>query len=283
MKPYEDAIHSLTVLRSNRIREALLPYYDLDGEYGKCEEFKLFRDGMPSEFEIESRTAHVISTHLGITHPHIVQAICDSYHNYGYHCIVHAVSMAIIVQRLGEIYLPDHPALVKIAVLGALLHDSYHTHGALPDTDNVERAKRFTTNLISMYGAEAGYRPATEHLICTAINTTLFMCGTFPNPCPEVVLPPETIGQRHAIVVALIAEADLMMSATPYWPSLASVLAHDFSRHGNDDYLEVDRFCATQCTFITHSTMDRLQLKETRAAMSRVRDIHSSVVGKLRA
>lgn len=283
MIPYEDAIHGLIRIRADVLEAAIEPEYKEGSAYWSNPVFALFRDNMPSEADMEQRTCRTLALHLNIGDSQLANAITNSYSIYGYHGISHAILTGIVAKRLAEIYLPHHPEMQRVVILAALLHDAYHTHGKCDDTINIVLAQRFTRNLVAVCGERLGYLEDTAEICNNAIAMTTFHNGNFPyavpasakgEPLPEDATRPDQI----SMVKRILCESDLMMSATPHWPLLACVLAHDIATQTRkDEILDITTFCATQTEFIRTSCVQRLAFPETIAAMTEVLEIHNRV------
>jgi hypothetical protein len=237
---------------------------------------------MPSERDMELHTAATLSNHVGIYDPHWVAAFTDSYTTYGYHCLSHGVLIAILTRRLCNIYLPYHPVMARVAVVAAMFHDSFHSHGALPDSDNVSRAQRYIRNVVAVHGDSLGLDIKEAQHISEILRLTEWTCGEFPHDIPESSLDPlaatATWEEQFALAARIVAEADLMMSATPFWPALGSVIAHDMATQGNDAHLDIETFCRAQIRFIEKGCVGRVQLPENKAALQAVLDLHRIVL-----
>lgn len=282
MKRYEDALYELASIRARKIEEALAAVYGEGAPYWKDARFELFRSDMPSERDMELHTAVTLSNHLGIYDPHWVAAFTDSYTTYGYHCLAHGVLAAILTRRLCHIYLPYSPDMTNVAVFAAMFHDAFHSHGALSDTDNIERAQRYVRNVVAVHGDRVGLGAREAQYICAILGLTEWTRGEFPNAIPESSLEPLGVDAprdaQFALAARIVAEADLMMSATPFWPALGSVVAHDMATQGNDANLDIETFCRAQIRFIEKGCADRVQLPENKAALQAVLDLHRIVL-----
>ena len=283
MIPYEDAIHSLVQIRADRLEAALAPEYEAGSAYWSNPVFAMFRDDIPSESDMEQRTCRTLAHHLGINDVQLATSITNSYSIYGYHGISHAILTGIIAKRLAEIYLPHHKDMQRVVILAALLHDAYHTHGKCDDTINIVLAQRFMRNLVAVHGERLGYPTNTAQICADSIVMTTFHDKNFPYAVParakgEPLPADATEPDQISMVKRILCESDLMMSATPLWPLLACVLAHDIATQTRyDDILDIQTFCATQTEFIRTSCMQRLAFPETIAAMQEVLEMHSRV------
>lgn len=282
MKRYEDALHELASIRGRKLEFALAEVYKEGAPYWKDERFELFRSDLPSEREMELHTASVLSNHVGIYDPHWVAAFTDSYTTYGYHCLSHGVLAAILTRRMCNIYLPYHPDMARVAVVAAMFHDSFHSHGALSDYDNVSRAQRYIRNVVAVHGERIGLTDKSAQQICEILRLTEWTLGEFPHDIPESQLTHLGVvaskDEQFAMAARIVAEADLMMSATPFWPALGSVIAHDMAVGGNDAHLDIETFCRAQIRFIEKGCMKRVRLPENKAALDAVVELHRIVL-----
>lgn len=284
MKRFEDAIHDLATVRAQKIEAALMQVYcGDDSPYSRDQRVELFRDNMPTERDMEHHTASVLANHVGVNDPHLISLVVDSYPNYGYHCLVHGVLTAIVVRRLCGIYLPYHTDMARVAVLAALFHDSFHTHGALSDSENILRAQRYVHNVVALHGDRLGYPKYTAQYVSNMLEITEWTAGAFPHDIPPSAIVPldhrATLDAQLAMATRIVAEADLMMSATPLWPALGSMIALDMSAaNGNDANLDIEQFCRSQIYFIERTCLSRLRLGETREAAMAVAAMHRAVM-----
>lgn len=282
MKRFEDAIHELAGVRSRKIEEALTAVYGGGAPYWKDARLELFRVDLPTERDMEMHTANVLNTHAGIYDPHLISLFTDSYTLYGYHCLSHGVLAAILTRRLCSIYLPYHQDIARVAVIAAMFHDSFHTHGALSDSENISRAQRYVRNVVALHGERLGLHKKASQIICEILCLTEWTLGDFPYEIPKSPLEPltsyATEDDQIAMAIRIVAEADLMMSATPFWPALGSVIAHDMSTQGNDANLDIETFCRAQIRFIEKGCVKRVQLPENCAALQAVLDLHRIVL-----
>lgn len=291
MIPFNDAIYDLTTTRASRLTVALAPQYGADSDYATNPVFAMFRDDLPTEVEMEKFTAATMLSYFDYPEARdapMVTAIAGAYTDYGYHCITHAFLAAIIADRLAEKYMPLHQEARRLVVLAALLHDAYHSHGRTPDSENIARTKVFIENLIAVHGTRLGLPSNAAPRICSMIGLTEYNGAGFDFPLPEIeAVPlaedaPAYMVQRMSC--RILGEADLMMSATPYWPKFAAVLAQDAATSNQVyKYLDLRTFCATQAEFIVTGMMQRCTLPETRAALSEVLAIHSHVMDSTEA
>lgn len=284
MKRFEEAIHELATVRAKKIEAALMQvYYGDNSPYSRDPRVELFRDNMPTERDMEHHTASVLANHVGVNDPHLISLVVDSYPNYGYHCLVHGVLTAIVVRRLCGIYLPYHNDMTRVAVLAALFHDSFHTHGALSDSENIMRAQRYVHNVVALHGDRLGYPKHTAQYVCNMLEITEWTAGAFPHDIPsssiEPLGPTASCDAQLAMAMRIVAESDLMMSATPLWPALGSMIALDMSTaNGNDANLDIEQFCRSQIYFIERTCLPRLRLSETRDAAIAVAAMHRTVI-----
>lgn len=284
MKTFEEAIHGLTLVRAERLQAALATVYEEGTGYWSNPVFALFRDGLPTEADMEQRTCRTLSKYLNINDGQLATEITDAYSHYGYHCLSHAILTAVIAKRLAEIYLPHHPDMQRIVILAALLHDAFHSHGHLPDSENIQRAQRFTRHLMAVHGTRLGYPPSTESICREAISLTEFNGAGFvvmppaSLACPSPVDPDAQLVDQINMVKRILCESDVMMSATPLWPVLGGVLAHDLAKFGHDAMLDVAEFCATQVQFTNTQVLPRMVFKETCTALIAVREMHCQLM-----
>ena len=281
MKRFEDAIHELASIRSRHIEAALAEVYKEGGPYWSDDRLELFRSDLPTERDMELHTASVLANHLGVYDPHWVSMFTDSYTTYGYHCLSHGVLAAILTSRMCNIYLPYHPDMRRVAVVAAMFHDSFHSHGALPDSENVSRAQRYIRNVVAVHGDRMALGKSAAQTICEILRLTEWTLGEFPHDIPESSTEPLEVDaseeDQRTMAMRIVAEADLMMSATPFWPALGGVIAHDMSTTGNDANLDIETFCRAQMRFIEKGCMTRVKLPENVLALQAVLDLHRIV------
>lgn len=286
MIPFNDAMYALSTVRATRLTEALAPHYGPDSDYATNPVFALFRDNMPTEVEMEKFTAHTMLSYFDYPEARdaiMTTAIAGAYTDYGYHCIAHAILTGIIADRLAEKYLPHHPDTRRLVVLAALLHDAYHSHGRTEDYENIARAKLFIENLLAVHGERLGLPHDAVRRITSMIGLTQFNGTGFDYPLPAVDPVPVAEDAMaftvQGMACRILGEADLVMSATPYWPKFAAVLAQDAATAKQVyKFLDLHTFCATQVEFIVSGMLQRCTLPEIRDALNEVLQIHSRVL-----
>lgn len=289
---YWHEMQKLARKRASAITEALhIEYGNRNSLYRTAEATRLHRDGMPKGTAIQFDAARYIADLIGTDSTDsivtfIKHAYPEGYPNDPvYHGMPHAVLTATITKRLAEIYLPHHKHEAKVAVLAALLHDAHHTQ-TRDDSVNIGRATLFTHQLMhALYdNCEGEFNAGADcALIIAVIEATKFVGGKFSVDLPAVDAVALRADADYAdvsnMVVRIVGEADLMMSATPEWPEFAAQLAYEEAEvNGSTQILDPVYFAYKQYVFAkTLADSGRLLLPENVAAMKVVVAIHGTL------
>jgi len=294
MSNYTNYWHEMQKLarkRASAITEALhIEYGNRNGLYRTSDATSMYRDGMPKGNSIQFDAARSIAELIGVGKSEPIVTFIQSAYPEGYprdpvyHGLPHAVLTAAITKRLAEIYLPHHKHEAKVAVLAALLHDAHHTQTG-NDNVNIDRATQFTYQLMhALYdNSEDDFNAGSDCALITAvIAATKFVGGKFAVELPAieaVALPADAdYADVSNMVVRIVGEADLMMSATPEWPEFAAQLAYEESAvNGSTQIFDPIYFAYKQYVFAkTLVDSGRLILPENVAAMRVVIAIHGT-------
>lgn len=296
---YEYEMHKLANVRSNRLVSALDDIYsDPSGQYRTNPALALFRDNVPSLGKLSCNAGRYIAEVLDMDDKDapLILYIKAAYPSLSdvsqwsdarYHDIGHALLTAIIVKRMAAIYLPEHPHTAKVAVLAALLHDAHHTQTP-DDDDNIGRAVNFTGRLMRALfhdpvTSPCGFDAHDDYDLCSSIiRYTKYRRGQFtfalPNIEPVPLTHKATDKEIANMAIRLVCEADLMMSATPAWPELGSMLALEAADRGDDTYLDMPEFCFKQYMFARDMVdIERIRFPENVAAAKVVIKMHKVV------